>query len=381
MKRLKYTIVGTFTALIIGLSGQMLYAQSASESSQAVAPKESGFRADKVIMEHISDAHEWHFFTWHGHPVSIPLPILLYVPKQGLSVFSESEFHEGETPYDGFQLLTDSYIDAQHLDKQKYFPGKIIAVHADGTPNFDKPVYDISLTKNVIQMLISALLLVLIFVGMAKKYDKNPGKAPSGFQNAVEPFVLFIRDDVARPYLGKKTEKYIAYLLTVFFFIWINSLLGLIPGSANVPGNIAFTLVLAAITFFFILTSTNRHYWGHIFWPPGVPLFVKFILIPVEILGIFTKPFALMIRLFANMLAGHLIIISIISLIFIFGGLAAAAGYGFSLVSVGFTVFMYMVELLVGLIQAFIFTNLSALFISQAFEGGHHEHEPDEILV
>ena len=381
IKRLKYTIVGTFTALLIGLGCQTLFAQPAAGQSQVQAPKQTGFRADKVIMEHISDSHEWHFFTWNGHPVSIPLPVILYVPKQGLSAFSEAAFKEGEVSHEGFQMLTDDYIDAQHLDKQKYFPGKIIAVHADGTPNLDKPVYDISLTKNVIQMFVSAILLVLIFVGMANKYVKNPGKAPSGFQNAVEPFVLFIRDDVAKPYLGKKTDKYIAYLLTVFFFIWINSLLGLIPGSANVPGNIAFTLVLAAITFFFILTSTNKHYWGHIFWPPGVPLFVKFILIPVEILGIFTKPFALMIRLFANMLAGHLIIISIISLIFIFGGLVAAAGYGFSLVSVGFTVFMYMVELLVGLIQAFIFTNLSALFISQAFEGGHHEHEPEEILV
>jgi F-type H+-transporting ATPase subunit a len=370
LKRLKYTIVATFTVFSICFLPSNLYAQSADSQS---VKKEEGFRADKVIMEHISDSHEWHFFTINNHPVTIQLPVILYVPKEGFSIFSAANFNDGATSYDGFQLMTEDYIAKYHLDPQKYLNGKIIAVHPDDSPNLDKPVYDISLTRNVVQMMVSAILLILIFSGMAKKYEKNPNKAPSGFQNALEPFVLFIRDDVARPYLGKKADKYMSYLLTVFFFIWINALLGLIPGSANVPGNIAFTGVLAAITFVLIMASSNKHYWVHIFWPPGVPVLVKFILIPVEILGIFTKPFALMIRLFANMLAGHLIIISIISLIFIFGGLIIAAGWGFSIISVAFTIFMYLVEILVGLIQAFIFTNLSALFISQAFEGGGHE--------
>jgi F-type H+-transporting ATPase subunit a len=302
------------------------------------------------------------------------------VPKQGFSIFSASRFHHGESSYEGFRLMTKAYIAQYQLAQNTYFPGRIIAVREDGSPNLDKPVYDFSLTRNVLQMILSAILLILIFNGMARKYSRNPHKAPSGFQNALEPIVLFIRDDVARPYLGNKAEKYLPYLLTIFFFIWINALLALIPGSANVAGNLAFTGVLAAFTFIFILISTNKAYWGHIVWPPGVPLWVKPILIPVEILGIFTKPFALMIRLFANMLAGHMIILSIISLIFIFGGLAAAAGWGFSVVSVLFTIFMYLVELLVGLIQAFIFANLSALFIAQAFEHGHHHEEEDVIL-
>ncbi len=393
-KRFKYTIVATLAAFCLSGAGNQALAQEPAEQSPVIsvskpsaetavpAPgKKEGFDANKVILEHIKDSHIWHFFDFNGHPVAISLPVLLFVPNEGWSAFSAAAFHHGEQVHDGFKLLTEDYIHHYSLSPNKYFPGRIIAVHNDGSPNLDKAVYDFSLTRNVLQLLLSAILLVLIFNGMARKYSRNPNKAPSGFQNAVEPFVLFIRDDVAKPYLGKKAGKYLPYLLTVFFFIWINSLLALIPGSANVAGNLAFTGVLALVTFVFIIISTNKHYWQHIFWPPGIPLWVKPILIPVEILGIFTKPFALMIRLFANMLAGHMVILSIISLIFIFGGLAAAAGWGFSIVSVSFTVFMYFVELLVGLIQAFIFTNLSALFISQAFEGGHSEHGEEDLIV
>lgn len=383
-KRLKYTIGATFAIILfagcVSFSQAANAAENPSEAATPAPEEKKGFDANKVILEHIKNAHEWHFFTINGHEVSIPLPVILYVPQQGLSFFSASKFQHGEESYDGFRLMNEAYLEKYQLDKNKFFPGRIIAVHEDGAPNLDKPVYDLSLTKNVLQMILSAILLILIFNGMARKYSRNPNKAPSGFQNAVEPFVIFIRDDVARPYLGKKAEKYLPYLLTVFFFIWINALLSLIPGSANVAGNLAFTGVLAAFTFVFILISTNKHYWGHIAWPPGVPLWVKPILIPVEILGIFTKPFALMIRLFANMLAGHMIILSIISLVFIFGGIAVAAGWGFSLVSILFTIFMYLVELLVGFIQAFIFANLSALFIAQAFEGGHHGDEDEAIL-
>lgn len=388
VKRLKYTVVAALAVfclsfcLISTLSAQPAPSPDSAIQTTPAPEAEKGFHfdANKVILEEVKDAHLWHFFTILGHPVELPLPVILYVPKQGFSIFMSSRFHHGETPYEGFQLMTEEYIVHYHLSENKYFPERIIAVHADGSPNLDIPVYDFSLTKNVLQMMLSAILLILIFNGFARKYIKNRHKAPHGFQNAVEPFVLFIRDDVARPYLGNKADKYLPFLLTIFFFIWINSLLALIPGSANVAGNLAFTGVLAAFTFVFILTSTNKGYWEHIFWPPGVPLWVKPILIPVEILGIFTKPFALMIRLFANMLAGHMIILSIISLVFIFGGLALAAGWGFSIVSVLFTVFMYFVELLVGLIQAFIFANLSALFIAQAFEHGHHHEEEEAIL-
>lgn len=388
VKHLKYTVVAALVAFcLIFCNFSPLFAQSSpttdSVVAQAPAPiakKEFHFNANKVILEEVKDAHLWHFFTIFGRPVELPLPIILYIPKQGFSFFMSSRFHHGDTPYNGFRLMTEEYIQRYHLNENKYFPQRIIAVHPDGSPELEKPVYDFSLTKNVLQMILSAILLILIFTGFARKYVHGRHKAPHGFQNAVEPFVIFIRDDVAKPYLGNKAEKYLPFLLTIFFFIWINSLLALIPGSANVAGNLAFTGVLAAFTFVFILTSTNKGYWEHIFWPPGIPLWVKPILIPVEILGIFTKPFALMIRLFANMLAGHMIILSIISLVFIFGGLAVAAGWGFSVVSVVFTVFMYFVELLVGLIQAFIFANLSALFIAQAFEHGHHTEEEEAIL-
>ncbi len=346
------------------------------------AEEESGFDANAVILEHVKDSHYWHFFSINGHDVSLALPVIIYVPKSGFSIFMSSRFHHGEAIYKGFKMLTPEYIAKYKLSKNSYFPGSIIAVNADGSPNLFVPVYDLSLTRNVLQAMLSAILLILIFVGIAKKYTRNPHRAPSGFQNAIEPFVLFIRDDVARPYLEDKADKYLPFLLTIFFFIWINSLLALIPGSANVAGNLAFTGALAAFSFVYILISTNKYYWQHIAWPPGIPVWVKPILIPVEILGIFTKPFALMIRLFANMLAGHMIILSIISLIFIFGGMIAAAGWGFSVISILFTVFMYFVELLVGLIQAFIFANLSALFIAQAFEHGpHHRLEDEEVVL
>jgi F-type H+-transporting ATPase subunit a len=190
-----------------------------------------------------------------------------------------------------------------------------------------------------------------------------------------EPIITFVRDEVAKPNLGHNYEKYLPYLLTVFFFILINNIFGLIPGSANVTGNIAFTVVLSLISFAVILFSSNRHYWGHIFNPPGIPMGVKFILVPVEFLGVFIKPMALIIRLFANMVAGHIIIICLISLIFIFGQLNPVAGWGVSPVSVGFTIFIYFIEVLVAFIQAFIFAMLTAVFIGQAREGEHHHED------
>jgi len=222
-------------------------------------------------------------------------------------------------------------------------------------------------------MIIALAVLVLLMTSVAKHYKRGQGtnKAPKGFQNAIEPVIMFVRDEVAKPNLGHKYHKFMPFLLTVFFFILINNLFGLIPSAANVTGNIAFTAVLGVISFFVINFSGNKHYWGHIFNPP-VPAGVKVIMIPVEILSIFTKAFALIIRLFANMLAGHIIIICLISLIFIFGSISKVAGVGFSPVSVAFASFIYVIEVLVAFIQAFIFTNLTAVFIGQAVEEGHH---------
>jgi len=195
--------------------------------------------------------------------------------------------------------------------------------------------------------------------------------------------ITFVRDEVSKPNLGKKSDKYLPFLLTVFFFILINNIVGLIPGSANVTGNIAFTAVLGIIAFVVILASTNKHYWGHIFNPPGVPFGVKLILVPVEFLSVFIKPFALIIRLFANMVAGHIIIICLISLIFIFGNLSVYAGWGASPLAVGFTIFIYFIEVLVAFLQAFIFTMLTAVFIGQAFEGSHDDvdHHEDAVVI
>jgi F-type H+-transporting ATPase subunit a len=313
----------------------------------------------KVIMEHIQDSHEFHFFTLKKADGSefhatIPLPIILYSKERGLSVFSSSKFHHGHEAYNGYKMEHDK-------------------IHAED-PN--EHVYDLSITKNVVQMLIALTLLVVLMLNIASKYKKGQGvtSAPKGWQNAIEPVITFVRDEVAKPNLGGKYMKYLPYLLTVFFFILINNLFGLLPGSANVTGNIAFTVVLGVISFFVILFSTNKHFWGHIFWFPGVPTPVRiFIMLPVELLGVFTKPFALIVRLFANMVAGHIIILSFITLIFIFGEMSGIAGWGFSPLSVGFAVFIYLIEIMVAFIQAFIFTNLTAVFIGQAFEGSHDE--------
>lgn len=315
--------------------------------------------AAKVIMEHIMDNHEFHFAEVGGHPVSIPLPVIVYSKERGVDAFMSSNFEHGHATYNGYKMVHD----------------KVVAVNEDGTANEAIKVFDFSLTRNVVQMFLSVILLLVIMLNIAKKYKKHGANvAPSGFQNAVEPVITFVRDEVGKPNLGHKYERYMPYLLSVFFFILINNLLGLIPGFANVTGNISFTLVLAFISMLAILFSTNSHFWGHIIWPPGVPLLVKFILIPVELAGVFIKPVALMIRLFANMVAGHIVIICFISLIFIFGAMNKGVGLGFSPISLAFTIFIYFIEILVAFIQAFIFTNLTAVFIGQAFETGHVDH-------
>lgn len=367
-----------------------------NNESEAGIQKESSkkFDANEVIFGHVLDAHQFHFFSYKSsdgqqHHVGIPLPVIVYTPQRGFSFFSSGKFHHGEKQYNGYQLVTPEY--KEHLakyyneeDMKSFHNESIIAVNASGMPIPGATVYDFSLTRNVVQMFLALALLVWLVVGIAKRYSRGEGvkTAPTGWQNVLEPLITFIRDEVGKPNLGHRYKKYMPYLLTVFFFILINNVIGLIPGTANVTGNIAFTLVLGVISFVVILISTNRHYWAHIFWPP-VPGGVKPIMIPVEVLGIFTKPFALIIRLFANMIAGHIIIICLISLIFIFGNLSSGVGWGFSPISIAFTVFIYFIEILVAFLQAYIFTNLTAVFIGQAFEGSHDDtnHQEDAVLV
>lgn len=353
----------------------------AGQNGDSTAPKkEKIFDADEVIFGHISDGHEFHFFSYHSggkeHHVTIPLPVILYSPQKGLTSFMSSSFEHGEKTVKGYALLTGENMEEWKLDSKKYHAGQIIAVNEHGEPEPGVKVYDFSLSRNVVQMILALTLLVWVMLVIAKKYKRGEGvkTAPKGIQSLLEPVITFIRDDVAKPNLGHKYEKYLPYIETVFFFILFNALIALIPGSANVAGNIAFTMLLALTAFVVILISSNKHYWKHIFWPP-VPLGVKFILILVEILGVFTKPFALMIRLFANMLAGHIIIICLVSLIFIFGTLNKVAGYSASPFSVAFVVFIYFIEILVAFLQAYIFAMLTAVFVGQAFEGEHHDEE------
>ncbi len=328
------------------------------ESESEAEAKEEKMNPGKLIMDHISDSHEWHFFDlnrsdgseFHGR---IFLPVILFTPGEGLSVFSFKKLHHSS--YKGFSLDADDHI-----------------VRTDG-----KKFYDFSLTKNVIQMLIAVLLMLLIFMSVARNYNKYGTKAPKGINSAVEVIVIFIRDQVAKPLLGANANKYLPYLLTLFFFIWINNLLGLIPGSANVTGNIAVTMTLAAITFILMMAGSRRHYWSHMIAPQGIPYAVWPILVPIEFISnIIVKPVALMIRLFANMLAGHLIVLSFLMLIFIFSAMNLIAGIGASIFSVAFAMFIYLLELLVAVLQAYIFTILSALFISETV-GVSHAHKED----
>ena len=368
-RSIKTILVLVFMTIFLSLSYKVAAQQEeAKPAEEHVAQKKEGFNAKEVIFGHIMDAHEFHFLEYEGsdgqkHPVSVPLPVLLYSPQKGFSSFMSSAFEHGHKEVNGYKLNEG---------------GKIISVDAD------VKVYDFSLTRNVVQMILALALLVWLMISVAKLYSKGQGvtTAPKGKQNLVDVMVVFIRDEVARPNLAHKVNKYLPYLLTVFFFILINNIIGLIPGTANVTGNIAFTVVLGVISFLVIMFSSNKHYWGHIFNPPGVPGFVKPILVLVEFLSVFIKPFALIIRLFANMVAGHIIIICLISLIFIFAQINPAIGWGSSLVSIAFTIFIYFIEILVAL-QAFIFTVLTAVFIGQAFEGEHpkQDHLPDDAVI
>ncbi|MBY0427406.1 MAG: F0F1 ATP synthase subunit A [Cytophagales bacterium] len=313
-----------------------------------------------MIMHHITDTHEWHVLDYGHYTVYIPLPIILYNNGK-LTTFLSDDFvpsHEGHySEYAGFT----------------YEHGHIAA--KDGSE-----VYDLSITKNTAAMMISVLVLLFIFLSVAWSYSKRQGQAPKGLQSLLEPLIIFIRDEVAKSSIGPKYERYMPFLLTIFFFIWINNLMGLIPffpGGANVTGNVAVTLVLALFTFVITTFSAKKDYWIHIFNTPGVPWWLKLpipLMPVVEFIGVFTKPFVLMVRLFANITAGHIIMLGFFSLIFIFGEMNSGLGLGVSVFSVAFTVFMTFLELLVAFLQAYVFTLLSAIYFGTAIEE-HHGHD------
>jgi F-type H+-transporting ATPase subunit a len=317
------------------------------------------FDASSFIMEHISDSHEWHILTKkNGEHVAISLPVILYSKGKGLQFFSSRRLAHGHE-YKGFRLGDEGE-----------FEGKIVSVNENGEIDKENMLLDFSITKTVVGMLFAALIGLWLFLSLSRSYKKTGISHPRGIQSFLEPVVFFVRDDIAIPNIGEeKYEKFMPYLLSVFFFILLNNIMGLIPFpppfGANVTGNIAVTMTLALFTFVIIQINGTKNYWKHIFATPGVPFWLAPIMIPVELIGMVAKPFALMVRLFANITAGHIIVLSLVCLIFIFRSIVVAP------VSILFVIFMDCLELFVAFLQAYVFTLLSALFISLAVKDEH----------
>lgn len=348
----RFLVTGWITACVVFATCTLTFAQEEMHHDQAHAEashEAAEFNVSEVILDHVKDAYTWHF--WEGHYGTLYLPVILYSAENGLEIFSSSNFyddHHNHVAYKGYQIEGN----------------KIISV-ATGQP----VSLDLSITKNVLMLFINAGLLLLIFLGVAKGARKNAGAAPKGIQSFFEPIILFVKDEIVKPNIGAGYEKYLPYMLTLFFFVLFGNLLGLLPGAANLTGNIAVTLVLAVLTFIITNVNGNRYYWSHIFWTPGVPMVLRPIILMVELIGIFTKPFALMIRLFAAITAGHIVILSLLCMAFLFH--SWAVGVGSSI----FVMLINLIELLVAGIQAYVFTLFSSLYIGMATEHGHeHEH-------
>jgi F-type H+-transporting ATPase subunit a len=327
----------------------------------------------EVILHHIKDAHEWHILTTKsGRHFTVPLPIILYSKHSGFHLFMSDKLAHGHN-HMGFEIAHGPVLMENEKGEavEKDLSGKIVELDDHGHLVKAGMPLDFSITKNVFMMFLSMLILLFVFLKIAVAYKKRGVSAPKGMQGFLEPLIVFVEEDIAKPNIGEdKYMKFMPYLLTVFFFILINNLIGLIPFfpfGANVTGNIAFTMVLAVFTLLFTNLNGNREYCRHIFATPGVPFWLLPIMVPVELIGIIIKPFALMIRLFANITAGHIIILSLVSLIFIFKSVFMAVP------TMAMVIFMYMVELLVAFLQAYIFTLLSSLFIGLAVPEHHHE--------
>lgn len=412
----------SFLMLVFGIVLVLSSWSVAASDETSDSTKKDGFKAGEMIVHHISDGHSIHFV---GH-LSMPLPCIVKTDK-GFDFFMSSVFndehHEPTKTYHSAKtgntyalhheviyvvdpanaMQQDHHVDhtghmdhhdAQHeshdlemhdgeveivLDSNhvgmveaiKQEEPKFEEAHFDGTS-----VTDFSITKSIFGMFLMLGLVMFLFIKVAKSASKNKGKAPKGLQNVLEPLIIFIRDEVAIPSLGKKrAAKFLPFLLTIFFFIWACNLFGLIPflGGFNITGTLSITLVLATLVFIITSVNGNGHYWGHIVWPPGVPFAIKVILVPIEIASIFIKPAVLMIRLTANINAGHIIILAFTSLVLIFGEKGAVAGYGVGIFSTAFMIFMYFIELLVAFLQAYVFVLLTALYFSDATQEHHHE--------
>lgn len=344
-------IVTTFTSTLLASGGHGEH------------EKEEEFNAVEMIMHHVKDSYSIHLWGEGENSVSVPLPVIFM--DEGLHVIMSSEFMDED--HNHKPVEKDGYF--YHIHHGYIYKSKDehLTVNNEGEiQNGEAMLWDFSITKTTLYLFLVALFIFWIFVSVAKFYKKNGAVSPKGKTSFLEPLIVFVRDDIAKANIGPKYEKFLPYLLTVFFFIWISNMFGLFPlFGANVSGNIAVTIVLAAFTLIITNINGNKHYWKHIFWLPGVPVPVKIMMIPIELVGVFTKPFALMVRLFANITAGHIIILSLISIIFIFENVGMAG------VSVPMALFIYVLELLVAALQAYIFTMLSALFIGGAVAEHH----------
>ena len=338
------------------------------KASTEVQESEKKFDISTMIFHHISDAHEWHFATVGETHLSLSLPVILYSSDRGLELFSFSNLksHDGHSSeFQGYSLNHHGKIISTQPGRELFsFMPDAHAGHQEGAVK----VFNISITKNVASLFLSVAILFFVFIPIANSYGRRKEKAPSGIQSFFEPIVVFIRDEIALPNVGSKTDKYMPFLLTVFFFIWFNNLLGLVPGGANLSGNIAVTFSLAFITLLITVFSGNKDYWMHILWTPGIPMWLRPIMLPVELVGIISKPFSLMVRLFANITAGHVIILSLLGLTFIFKSVAVGVAAAL------FSTVMSLLELFVAILQAYVFTLLSAMYFGQATAEHEHDH-------
>jgi F-type H+-transporting ATPase subunit a len=322
------------------------------------------FNTQELIFHNIKDSHEFHV----AGDITVPLPVILWT-ENGLVTFLSSEFHHDA---EGKTIVERKGMKFVNLHERIYRlnPGESsVELDDEGHAlNAEKP-WDLSITKNVFSMFLSMLVIFWLFTAAARSYKRSETNMPSGIGKFLEPIIVFVRDEIAIPNIGEHAyKKYMPFLLTLFFFIWINNIFGLIPFfpfSSNLSGNISFTLALAVITFIITIFSSKKYYWKHMLWMPGLPVPMKLFLAPIEIIGMLVKPIALMIRLFANITAGHVIVLSLISLIFILNTAWVSPA------SVLFTVFISLIEVLVVAIQAYIFTLLSALYFGQALEQEH----------
>ncbi len=357
-----------FAVLFYSIFVLNLVSAQHGEATAGAAPAQELSEKDKVSKEnkefidhHLLDAHDFTLMVdKEGHHIGFPLPVIVY--DNGFHSFMSNKegFMHGEpTEVDG------SFYVLHHEKIYKTDAAGTLTLGEDGHPTNEKPL-DLSITKSVLIILLVSIFMLVLFGGMAKSYKKSV--VPTGAARFLEPLIIFVRDEVAIPNIGHKYKRFMGYLLTVFFFILFLNVLGLMPFGINVTGNITMTFFLAILTYLITTFSANKDYWKHIFWMPGVPVPMKLIMLPIELLGTITKPFALMIRLFANMTAGHIVVMSLIGLIYVFKNFIAGVAFPF------LTLVIYLLEVLVAFLQAYIFTMLSALFIGMAVEEHEHEH-------